>query len=142
MITPAPEPGPPVLPLPPSPTPGCSSAGCLAAPLVQWQRRPTDGELEAVVAAEQARRDQVLAVAAPHQSTPVFGPLPTAADTTIAVYACGSHAISMNLAALVHASSCTAPDPELLPRCNCTPEPPPAPAPVHTDALPLPDHWQ
>jgi hypothetical protein len=104
---------------------------------VQWRRRPTPAELADVVAAEQDFRARVTAATDPEQP-PVFGPLPTAADTTIPVYACGPHAITRDLAALVHASDCTAPDPDLLPGCNCTPEPAPEP---HTDAAPLPDHW-
>jgi len=77
---------------------GCSLPGCPAAPLVQWQRRPTEAELAALVEVEQSKRDAVLAAADAEEPGPVFGPLPTAADTTIAVYACGPHAISMDLA--------------------------------------------
>lgn len=129
--------------LPPaSPSPGCSYPGCTATPLAQWQRRPTETELAAVVATEQSRRDAVLAAADPQQPEPVFGPLPSEQDMTVAVFGCGPHAISMDLAALVHASTCTAPDPAVLPGCNCTPEPPPDPEPQHTDAVALPDHWQ
>ncbi len=137
MTTPAPE----QPPLSPSPTPGCSCAGCPASPLVQWQRRPTFRELSAVVAAEQSRRDEILATTDPDQPAPVFGPLPGEQDTTIAVFGCGPHAISMDLAALVHASDCTAPDPGLLPGCNCTPETAPEPEPLHGEPLALPDHW-
>ncbi|MGW2936087.1 hypothetical protein ACWDA7_30515 [Streptomyces sp. NPDC001156] len=146
MTTPAPDPAPPAPPpappLPPSPTPGCSRPGCDARPLVQWQRRPTAGELAVLVAAEQSRRDQILAAAGPQAPAPVFRPLPTEQDTLIAVYACGPHAIAMDLAAVVHAADCTAPDPADLSGCNCTPEPPPEPEPLHSDPLPLPDHWQ
>lgn len=127
--------------VPLSASPGCSLPGCTAAPLVQWQRRPTETELAPLVDAEQSRRDAVLAAADPEQPTPAFGPLPTAADTAIAVFGCGPHAISMDLAALVHASDCTAPDPAVLPGCNCTPEPEPAPQPMHAVAQALPDHW-
>lgn len=137
---PTPVPTPPAVVTPTSASLGCSCAGCLAAPLVQWQRRPTADELAAVVAVEQSRRDQVLAAADPEQPAPEFGPLPTAAETTIAVFGCGPHAISMDLAALIHAFDCTAPDPAVLPGCNCTPEP--APEPMHTAAQALPDHWQ
>jgi hypothetical protein len=109
---------------------------------VQWQRRPTADELAVLVAAEQSKRDQILATADPRQPPPVSRPLPTEQDTLIAVYACGPDAIGMDLAALVHASDCTAPDPALLPGCNCTPEPAPEPTPLHDEPLPLPDHWQ
>jgi hypothetical protein len=50
-------------------------------------------------------------------------------DATRAVYACGPHAISLDAGALVHRADCTAPDPQLLPECGCTPEPAPAPDP-------------
>jgi hypothetical protein len=122
--------------------PGCSFSGCTAAPLVQWQRRPTKAELAPVVAAEQDRRDQALATADPDQPAPEFGPLPTASDTALAVFACGPHAISMDLAALVHAADCLAPEPTVLPGCNCTPEPASAPEPMHTEPRSLPDHWR
>lgn len=138
MATPAPQPA----ATPALATPGCSYTGCTAAPLVQWQRRPTEAELEASVAIEQARRDQILSAADPEQPAPVFGPLPTQQDTTIAVLACGPHAISMDTAALVHAATCTAPNVTTLPVCNCTPEPAPPPEPMLAAALPLPDHWQ
>ncbi|MGW2692321.1 hypothetical protein ACWC3Y_10720 [Streptomyces sp. NPDC001296] len=137
-----PEPVPLAPPLQPSPTPGCSCTGCAERPLVQWQRRPTEAELAEVVAAEQSRRDQILAAADPQQPEPAFGPLPTQQDVLIAVFACGGHAIGMDLAALVHGPDCTAPDPALLPGCNCIPEPPPKPEPLHAELLPLPDHWQ
>ncbi|MFJ8606384.1 hypothetical protein ACIRH0_04220 [Streptomyces sp. NPDC093675] len=139
---PGPGPVPPVPPLPPSPTPGCSGPGCLVPPLVQWQRRPTEAELGAAVAKEQARREQLLAAADPEQPPPVFGPLPTLQDVTVSRFGCGTHAIAIDLAALIHGPDCTAPDPTLLPGCNCTPEPPPETGPLHSEPLPLPDHWQ
>jgi hypothetical protein len=108
---------------------------------VNWLRRPTDAELAEVVKAEQDRRDQIRLLADPQLPEPEFGPLPTAEGTTRTVYACGPHAITMDAAALVHASSCTAPNEADLPDCDCTPETlPPAPieeAPVQA----LPDHW-
>jgi len=77
----------------------------------------------------------------------VFPPLPAADDTTITVYSCGSHAIAMDAAAFVHASSCTAPNDDHLPECDCTPEPHPEPAPAPAKeavraASRLPAHWQ
>jgi hypothetical protein len=142
VTTPTPKPAPPAVPPPASASLGCSYAGCTVAPLVQWQRRPTVDELAAVVTVEQSRRDALLAAADPQQLLPEFGPLSTAADTCIAVFACGPHAISMDLAALIHAADCTAPDPAVLPGCNCTPEPAPAPEPMLSEAQALPDHWQ
>lgn len=144
MTTPAhkPEPAPQDTPPLPPPTPGCSAAGCANPPLVQWQRRPTGAELAAIVAVEQARRDEALINANPKLPRPVFRPLPAAKDITIAVFGCNTHAISQDLAALVHAANCTAPNPSNLPGCDCTPEPAPRPEPMHAAALPLPDHWQ
>lgn len=124
----------------PSPSPGCAFTGCLDAPLVQWQRRPTTDELAVIVATEQSSRDQAIAAGA---SPDAFGALPTQQDTVVAVLACGIHAISMDLAAHVHGAVCTAPNLVTLPGCNCTPEPLPAPSPDSmTLAQPLPAHWQ
>ncbi|MFE2911236.1 hypothetical protein [Kitasatospora indigofera] len=60
-------------------------------------------------------------------------------DGTVPVFGCGRHAVSIDLAARVHAASCPAPDEALLPACGCTPEPVPetdlmalAQAPVFT----------
>jgi hypothetical protein len=48
----------------------------------------------------------------------------------------------MDAAALVHASSCTAPNEADLPGCDCTPEPLPEPEPVDEPAPTLlPEHW-
>src|SRR5690348_11195057 len=123
-------------------TPDCSHPSCTTPPLVQWQRRPTSTELDGIVTIEQDRRAQALLLADPQQPAPEFGPLPTAQDTLIPVYGCGQHAIRIGLAALVHASDCTAPNLADLPSCNCTPEPAPPPQPMHTEAQPLPDHWK
>jgi hypothetical protein len=122
----------------------CRACGELAA--VQWKRRPTADELAEITAVEQSRRDEFLLLADPQQPAPEFPPMPTAADTIIAVYACAAHAIGLDLAALVHASDCTAPDPAVVPRCSCTPEPPPPEDPEMLAALgpnpALPNHWQ
>ncbi|WP_051811949.1 hypothetical protein [Kitasatospora sp. MBT63] len=63
-------------------------------------------------------------------------------DSTAAVYACGRHALTLDLAAQVHAATCGAPDPKLLPECGCTPEtlPPPIEAPV-LGTVTLPTGW-
>ncbi|MFE9127108.1 hypothetical protein ACFYOF_17085 [Streptomyces sp. NPDC007148] len=94
------------------------------------------------MAVEESRREQILALVDPALPPPDFGSLPTAEDTEVAVYACGSHAITMDLASLVHASTCTAPNNENLPACDCTPEPPPEPSPYVERSVALPDHWQ
>lgn len=67
----------------------------------------------------------------------------TDADSIEAVYACGTHAISLGLAAQVHAATCTAPDPAALPGCGCTPEPVPTPQPdpQTTTTVTLPTGW-
>ncbi|WP_078891410.1 hypothetical protein [Streptomyces sp. NRRL S-350] len=82
---------------------------CGAPALVQWRRRPTPTELTAM-------------------ATRI--PASTAADTTVTVYACGPHAISMTAAAQIHQATCTAPDQAHLPNCSCTPEPLPAARPA------------
>lgn len=59
---------------------------------------------------------------------------------TDAVYACSEHPISLDLASLIHAPSCTAPDPAHLPACGCTPEPLPQPEP-DLPPVTLPTGW-
>lgn len=143
MPTPEPpiiEPAPAAPTAPPTPT-GPFCATCPDRAVVNWRRRPTDDELAEVVAVEQSRRDHVLLLADPQLPAPEFGPLPTADGMTRTVYACGSHAITMDAAALVHASACTAPDEDDLPGCDCTPEPHPADPPEEAPASTLPDHW-
>lgn len=133
----------PVQPDQPQPAPvaaGLTCAACDATPLVHWQRRLTDDELAAYIALEQARRDEEVLLADAQQAPPVFGPLPTEADVTRAVHACGQHAISIDAAALIHTKTCSAPNPATLPGCDCTPEPAPAPEPAPT-APRLPASW-
>lgn len=126
-------------PTPPRSGPACTACGEPA--IVHWLRRLTDDELDEVRRVESDRRAEVLRLADPQLPAPVFPPLPTGADFTRAVYSCGPHAITMDAAALVHASSCTAPNETDLPGCDCTPEPAPE-APVEAaPAAPLPDHW-
>jgi hypothetical protein len=129
----------------PAPTPAPTGPACTlcgAPAVVNWRRRLTDDELDAHVALEQEKRDQRLLLADPQQPAPDYGPLPTAADCTAPVYACGPHAIAMDAAALVHAKGCTAPAKADLPGCDCTPEALPASvmaaAPM---ASRLPEHW-
>jgi hypothetical protein len=121
----------------PTPT-GPVCALCGAPAVVNWQRRLTDGELDAHLALEQEKRDGRMLLADP-QATPDFGPLPQADDCTRPVYACGPHAIAMDAAALVHQATCTAPNPDHLPGCGCTPEP--APQPAEAEPSRLPAHW-
>jgi hypothetical protein len=125
----------------PAPT-GPVCAGCGDKAVVNWQRRLTDAELTAHVALEQEKRDQRMLLADPQKTPPDFGPLPTAADCTRPVYACGPHAIAMDAAALVHAKGCTAPAEADLPGCDCTPEPAPTrQAAAEPEAARLPEHW-
>ncbi|WP_083975040.1 hypothetical protein [Kitasatospora mediocidica] len=42
---------------------------------------------------------------------------------TVAVFACAAHGITRDLAAHIHAATCTAPAAAHLPGCDCTPEP-------------------
>lgn len=125
-------------PTPPRSGPACVACGETA--IVHWLRRLTDDELAEHIRIEQERREQALLLADPQLPAPVFPPLPTGEGFTRTVYSCGPHAITMDAAALVHASSCTAPNEADLPGCDCTPEPPPE-APIEPAAAPLPDHW-
>lgn len=129
---------PPPVAAPPKPKPVCHGTGCTVRPLVQWRRRLTAIELATELAAEQARRAERYTLRDTQQPEPDFGLMPTAADYTRAVYACGSHAISMDAAPMVHAADCSGPNSPALPACDCTPEPStPTPLPVQE----LPDHW-
>lgn len=120
--------------------PACALCGVEA--VVQWQRRLTDAELAGYIGLEQERRDERLLLADPQQPAPDFGPLPTAADCTRPVFACGPHAITLDAAALVHQATCTAPATADLPGCDCTPEAPPQPRlAAEAEASRLPAHW-
>jgi len=127
MATPTPSPAGPVCPV------------CGDPAVVNWARRLTDDEMASLLALEQQLRDQILATAPPEQP-PVFGPLPTQADSTQIVFACAVHAIDMDRAALVHQSTCTAPNPAYLSSCDCTPEEQPTVTAL-SETLNLPDHW-
>jgi hypothetical protein len=114
----------------------CGGTGCTNPVAVQWRRRLTSDELAAIVAAEEQRRQAILLLSDPEQPAPVFGPMPTAETSTRAVHACGQHSLGLDLAAHIHASTCTAPNNGALPGCDCTPEPLPAPpAPPQTVTL-------
>jgi hypothetical protein len=121
-------------------TTACFSTGCHAPVVAQWRRRPTPDELAAVIAEEQQMRQRIGDLASSDQPAPVFGPLPTSATCTRAVFGCATHVLSLDLAARVHAATC-APDPLKVPAsCGCTPESlpsPPAPEPVTQ----LPSGW-
>lgn len=119
---------------------GCSFCG--AAGVVQWTRRPNAAELAAHVAVVQEWRDGITLLADPQEPAPEFAPLPKASDTAVSVYACAAHAIQIDLAAFVHSANCTAPNPDNLPNCDCTPEPIPADSvsPITEDTLPA--SWQ
>jgi hypothetical protein len=110
-------------------SPLCRLPGCPATPVTQWRRRLTENELATAVAAEQGRRDELTALADPQLPPPDFGPMPTASDYVRAVFACGKHAIDLDLAARIHQASCATAEPGQLPDCGCTPEPPPTPSP-------------
>lgn len=93
----------------------CGNCGSTA--LVMWVRRPTAEELAAIPPAH-------------------GGESATASNTTVPVYACGSHAISLELAGLVHTAICSGPLSNGLPNCDCTPEPAPVSPPDPVPALP------
>lgn len=114
--------------------PQCAS--CDAEAVVQWLRRPTDAELDTRRGFEQARRDVITLLADPQLPAPEFGPLPTADDVTVSVYACAAHGLSLDAASMMHASVCTAP-----PVCTCQPEPAVGNPAVDIPAVVLPEGW-
>ena len=130
MTEPAPE---EFVPAPPAPSPVCSTCG--APPIAQWQRRPTETELAALITAEKHRRAEMLLLADPQKDAPAFPPLPSVEATTMAVYACADHAIHLDAAARIHAPACTG--------CDCDPEPlpPPTPPPGSAPTITLPTGW-
>lgn len=136
---PAPLPATIEQPLPPA-GPACAACGTPA--VVQWQRRPTDDELDAIHRLENDRRAHARKLADPQQPEPVYPPLPTGTDTSVAVYACAQHALTLTAAASIHASSCTAPNKADLPGCDCTPETLPAAPLEEEQRFALPTHWQ
>lgn len=96
--------------------PACDNCGSSA--LVQWRRRLTAEEI----------------AASPTNHAPAD------ADSVYAVYACGSHAISGELGALIHQAVCSGPLSVSLPNCDCTPEP--LSVEAEFELMPvLPDGW-
>lgn len=130
----------PPTPAEPVPT-GPSCAACDGTAVVQWLRRPTDDETDDAVRVEQERRDRIVLLADPQLPAPTFPPLPTGDDLVHTVYACASHAITLDAAALIHASTCTAPNGADLPGCDCTPEPPQSNPHTEPPAPEMPAHW-
>jgi hypothetical protein len=125
-----------------TPTPvGPTCSGCGNEAAVNWQRRPTKAEVDAVIAAEEDRRAAVRLLADPQLPEPDFGPLPTGDGMTRTVYACAIHAITLDAASLIHESTCTAPLTPNLPGCNCTPVARPEAEPEAASSVSLPDHW-
>lgn len=84
--------------------------------LVHWSRRHTAAELAAI------------------------DPSLYTDDMRQLVYACGPHAISLDLAAHIHAAACSGPNAANLPGCDCTPEPIPVSDTPPTTTLPT--GWQ
>lgn len=119
----------------------CAASGCPDPIAVQWRRRLTDTEWQDVLAADQQRRDEILALADPAAGPPDLGPTPDRDCYTRTVYACGRHALHLDLAAHIHQCSCAAPDPAALPGCACTPEPLPAATDPGTPTITLPTGW-
>ncbi|AEW92926.1 MULTISPECIES: hypothetical protein [Streptomycetaceae] len=119
-------------------------ARCGAPSAVQWLRRPTPGEHTAINATAAQRRAEILELADPDRPPPIGPGLTEATDHTVAVYACSTHTITLDLATRIHASTCTAPHESDLPQCDCTPEPPPKPQPRPGDPgtmVTLPTGW-
>ncbi|WP_329140907.1 hypothetical protein [Streptomyces sp. NBC_00670] len=133
--TPTPAPG---LPVPSGP----ACVLCGTAAVVHWQRRPTDDELAAHHDLLQQRHARARALADPQHALPEPPPLPGSQELTQTVYACGPHAITLDAAARIHLSSCTAPNEADLPGCDCTPEPlPPIEELPGEQPQQLPEHW-
>jgi hypothetical protein len=114
---------------------------CFAPAVAQWRRRLTDRELGVELAREQERRAQAFVLRDTQLPPPDFGPLPTGADYTRAVYACGDHAIGLDDAALIHQPDCTGPHGDHTPHPQCTCEPESLPEPEPTPVSPGPAHW-
>lgn len=144
-LTPQPSPelptaAPAVKPHAPSIPTGPVCGACNAPALVNWRRRLTDAELNHHLHTEKGRRDEILLLADPQLPAPAFPPLPTGDDMTRTIYACGPHAIHMEAAGLIHQATCTAPNEQHLPDCDCTPEP--HPEAIEETPAQLPAHWQ
>jgi hypothetical protein len=115
---------------------------CGADAVVHWQRHPTPVELAAIIGLENERRARAEQLADPQAPLPVWPALPTAEDTLVAVYACAEHSLTLDEAALIHTAQCTAPNPDDLPGCDCTPKA--LPTEPETPASPpvgLPPGW-
>lgn len=98
---------------------------CPSEAVVHWVRRPTAVELASAIASETSRRDDITLLSDP-DNPPTFSDMPSAPDTVMAVYACVAHSLTLELAAHIHASGCTAPNVATLPNCDCSPEPLPS----------------
>ncbi|MFE2352201.1 hypothetical protein [Kitasatospora cineracea] len=120
-------------------SPTCWRPGCPAPLVAQWQRRPTQAELDDQAAAALAARTAALAAAGLDPAAAAAIPAPTPSTSTRAVHACADHAITMDLAQHVHQDTCTAPG-SALPSCSCTPEPLPVP-PSAPPTTTLPTGW-
>lgn len=109
----------------------CGSPGCTLPVAVQWRRRLTADEL----AAHAGTQGTLLAWAQYNAPDGAAVTQPSVQpEATRAVYGCTSHAISLDLAALIHAATCTAP-----PVCSCTPETTQPDGPA--DPVTLPPGW-
>lgn len=105
-----------------SAVPPCGA--CDRAAVVQWSRRPTASQLDALRAGLPRSEADSL----------------TAAMVVVAAHACPDHAIAPVLAARIHTAACAAP--EAGQGCTCTPEPLPALDPFEPEApAELPAGW-
>lgn len=103
-------------PSPFDPSGVCGRTACSATPVVHWSRRYTTAELALIP--EALHTD----------------------DMRQLVYACGTHAITLDLAAHIHAATCSGPNSAGLPTCDCTPEP--LPVADMAAVTTLPTGWQ
>lgn len=77
----------------------CGHTSCPTAAVVHWTRLLTAAELAAIPVEQQN------------------------SDMQLMVFACSTHAITLDLAAQIHQSNCSGPNSASLPACDCTPGP-------------------
>ncbi|WP_329564655.1 hypothetical protein [Kitasatospora sp. NBC_01266] len=85
-------------PIAPASAPVCGHTACTTAAVAHWTRRLTAVELAAIPIEQHNTGMQLM------------------------VYACGPHAITLDLAARIHQPGCSGPNAASLPTCDCTPE--------------------
>lgn len=95
----------------------CQRSTCTAVATQHWQRQLSSAEQDSELQQELALRDE--------REYMAQRPMPDFSTYTRLVYACHEHAITPDLATLVHQLQCAGPDSPDLPACTCTPVPAP-----------------